>query len=41
MHHLQGMGENNSLIERRHYISRKTLQEADRLYKVVKSVEYK
>ena len=34
MHHLQGMGENNCLIDRRHYISRKTLEEADRLYKV-------
>lgn len=34
MHHLQGMGENNALIERRPFIARKTLQEADRLYKV-------
>lgn len=34
MHHLRGMGETNSLNERRQYVSRKTFEEANRLYKV-------
>lgn len=34
MHHLRGMGENNALTNRRHFVSRHTLKEADRLYKV-------
>ena len=31
MHHLRGMGENNALTNRRHFVSRHTLKEADRL----------
>ena len=34
MHHLQGMGESNALTERRLFVSRKTFEEAARLYKV-------
>ena len=34
MHHVRGMGENNALLNRRHFLSRKTIKEADRLYKV-------
>ena len=34
MHHLQGMGENNALTERRRLVSRRTFEEAARLYKV-------
>ena len=28
------MGENNALLERKHFLSRQVLQEADQLYKV-------
>lgn len=34
MHHVRGMGENNALLNSRHFLSRKTIKEADRLYKV-------
>ena len=34
MHHLRGMGETNSLNERRQFVSRRTFEEANRLYKV-------